>query len=176
MNELHFSTPTLAQKDEILRFRREFLAIHQRLHGGNELNAFTDDGFVGWLNYVAAPAGARWFEYEKVNDSTHLAWIGERVVGIMHLRHELNEALLATGGHVGYSVHPDFQGQGIATQMLRHALEQLKALGLTKVLVTCADINPASRAVIVKNGGVLENVVPSNTDSYKNIERYWIDL
>ena len=38
-----------------------------------------------------------------------------------------------------------------------------------KALVTCSTENPASRAVIVANGGLFEDV-------RNGVERYWIDL
>jgi len=40
---------------------------------------------------------------------------------------------------------------------------------IKKALVTCSTENPASRAVIVANGGVFEDV-------RNGVERYWIDL
>ncbi len=90
----------------------------------------------------------------------------------MHIRHTLNDMLLKQGGHVGYSTHPTYQGQGIATAMLGFAVQKLNELGVQKVLVTCDDDNIASAKVIEKNGGILENTLkkPNGT----KIRRYWI--
>lgn len=171
MSQLIITKPTLAHKEAILTFRREFNAVFDELHGANELNSFTDGGFVGWLTYINAPSGTQWFEYEKVADSTYIALLGETVVGIMNVRHHLTEFLLNYGGHIGYSTHPDYQGQGIATAMLGFGVQELKNLGVDKVLVTCADDNVASAQVIVKNGGVLDNVVMVGN---KKVRRYWV--
>lgn len=172
MTALQFKVPTLADKQRILTFRREFNAVYDAMHGANELNAFSDGGFVGWINYIHAPAGTQWFEYQKVADSTYIALIDDTVVAIMHIRHTLNDMLLKQGGHVGYSTHPAYQGQGIATAMLGFAVQKLNELGVQKVLVTCYDDNIASAKVIEKNGGILENTLkkPNGT----KIRRYWI--
>lgn len=163
--------PTLADKDVVLTFRREFMAKEPVLHGGNELNAFSDDGFIGWLNYINSEAGFKLFEYHKVADSTFIALLDNKVVGIVHLRHTLNEALLEVGGHIGYSTHPDYYGRGIATQMLQFGLAELKRLGVSRVLVTCTADNTASRRVIEKCGGVLKNTVIKGGKHYL---RFWI--
>ncbi len=172
MTTLEFKVPTLTDKERILTFRRKFNAVYDAMHGANELNAFSDGGFVGWINYINAPAGTQWFEYQKVADSTYIALMDDVVVAIMHIRHTLNDMLLKQGGHVGYSTHPDYQGQGIATAVLGFAIQKLHELGVQKVLVTCDDNNIASAKVIEKNGGILENIFekPNGT----KIRRYWI--
>lgn len=170
---LTFIQPNLQHREQVIEFRREFNAVFPALHGANELNSFTDGGIVGWFNYLNTPAGTQWFEYQKVEDSTYLAIKNEKVVGIMNLRHQLNDFLLAYGGHLGYSTHPHFQGQGMATQMVAFAKERFKALGLTQILITCERGNLASQRVILKSGGKLENCLNHNG---KIIERYWVAL
>ncbi|MDO4427693.1 MAG: GNAT family N-acetyltransferase, partial [Moraxella sp.] len=172
-NQLTITTPTLAHKTAILNFRQEFNAKFDEMHGSNELNAFTDGGFVGWLNYINTPKGTEWFEYSKVSDGTYIALLEDKVVGIMHLRFELNEILLERGGHLGYSTHPDFWGRGIASCMVNFSRTLFKEKGLNKILITCYDDNLASKTVILNNGGVLENAIQAND---KTICRYWITL
>lgn len=88
--------------------------------------------------------------------ATHLwALMDERFVGRISIRHELNDALRAFGGHIGYDTVPSFRGRGVATEMLRQALPVARGLGLTEVLVTCDETNAASIRVIEKNGGTL---------------------
>jgi len=45
----------------------------------------------------------------------------------------------------------------------------IKEKNIKKALVTCSVNNPASRAVILANGGILENV-------RNGAERYWIEV
>jgi predicted acetyltransferase len=98
-----------------------------------------------------------------------------KIVAVSNLRHELNEALLAHGGHVGYGVRPSARGRGYATELLRLTLVEARRLGIERVLVTCDKLNPASAKVIHKNGGEFENeqFVP---ELGKTVSRYWIQL
>lgn len=92
---------------------------------------------------------------------------------MIQIRLALNDYLLQTGGHIGYSVYPDERGKGYATEMLALALKLCPELGLGRVLVTCDAANIASAKVIQANGGVLENEVAHDSII---TQRYWISL
>ncbi len=98
-------------------------------------------------------------------------WIVEdgEFLGYLALRHELNAWLLEEGGHIGYSVRPSRRREGHAARALALALDEARALGLARVLVTADEGNSASWRVIETNGGVLE-------DSRAGKRRYWIEL
>ncbi len=98
---------------------------------------------------------------------------GGTYLGAISLRHELNDFLLRAGGHIGYGIRPSARGRGVATWALRSAPPRASALGLEKVLVTCDDANLASAQVIMKAGGVLEDVRPGELGLTR---RYWITL
>jgi predicted acetyltransferase len=108
---------------------------------------------------------------DRVPAAFLLAHTGPRVVGRVSIRFELNEFLATQGGHVGYAVRPGFRRRGYAGEILRQAL--VVAEGVTRVLVTCDDDNPASAAVIVKNGGV--EVEPWADGLGRRRRRFWID-
>jgi predicted acetyltransferase len=99
---------------------------------------------------------------------------GETFIGRVSIRHRLNEFLLRIGGHIGYYIRPDERGKGYGSRILAMALEKARRLGLTRVLVTCDEGNLASRKIIEKNGGLLENVEPTKDGPAKR--RYWIAL
>jgi predicted acetyltransferase len=96
-------------------------------------------------------------------------------VGRISIRHTLTERLRTIGGHIGYDVRPSKRGRGYATKMLGLALEKCREMGIERVLITCDETNAASRRVIEKNDGVLENMVP-NPEGGPDKLRYWIDL
>lgn len=96
------------------------------------------------------------------------------IVGTIQIRHELNAALLQTGGHIGYGVRPSERRKGYATRMLALALEKCRELGIDRALITCNQGNEASRKVILKNGGTYENSAVEENGTV--IERYWIEL
>lgn len=106
-----------------------------------------------------------------------LYWLTDdaEVVGFVSIRHELNDFLLAVGGHVGYAVRPSRRRRGYAHAALALALERCRELGIERVLVTCDDDNVGSYRTIEAAGGVLENVVPSNEDGAPPKRRYWIE-
>lgn len=96
-------------------------------------------------------------------------WImeGDRLLGFIALRHELNDFLLRQGGHIGYSVRPSARRRGVATAALRLMLTEAAARGIDPVLVTCEATNAASRRTIERCGGVLENQIDGKL-------RFWI--
>ncbi|VTT09675.1 acetyltransferase [Streptococcus dysgalactiae] len=63
---------------------------------------------------------------------------------------------------------PSQRGEGYAKEMLKQAISFAISKNIKRILVTCHQTNTASRAVIMANGGVLE-------DSCEGTERYWIE-
>jgi predicted acetyltransferase len=101
-----------------------------------------------------------------------VADVDGELVGRVSVRHELNEHLANVGGHIGYGVRPAHRGRGHAGEILRQALTIARAEGVGDVLVTCDEDNVASRTVIERLGGVLEDVRPEEGEPLKR--RYWI--
>ena len=96
-----------------------------------------------------------------------------KLIGMINIRHTLNEYLYNYGGHIGYSVKKSERGKGYAREMLKIALNKCSKLGIKKVLLTCDADNIASAKVIKSCGGILENEVPQDGEL---IQRYWIEL
>lgn len=110
-----------------------------------------------------------------VPDSTYFCLDEERdmIVGAVNIRHFLNESLLLNGGHIGDGVRPSERRKGIATEMIRLALEECKKLNITPVLMVCDKENIGSAKSIIHNGGILENEI--EIDGVIE-QRYWIHL
>lgn len=96
-----------------------------------------------------------------------------RIYGASHLRHELNDDLMAYGGHIGYGIRPSERRKGYSTLMLKLMLDMLRDKGYKRILITCDDDNIGSARTIEKNGGILENKVPNDHGIGR---RYWIEL
>jgi predicted acetyltransferase len=125
-----------------------------------------DEGFAA---YVAEKVAER----ERVEDPdwvlcTNLGWAeGDEYLGRMSIRHQLNDWLAEVGGHIGYDVRRSRRRRGHATAMLAQALVVAHGLGIERALVTCDHDNVASRRVIERNAGVLE-------DERDGKLRYWV--
>jgi predicted acetyltransferase len=102
-----------------------------------------------------------------------LAEVDHTVVGRTSVRHQLNDLLLAIGGHIGYAVLPGHRRRGYATEILRQSLLIAHTYDIARVLLTCDDDNVPSARTIERCGGVLENIV-ANPDGGPPKRRYWI--
>ena len=113
----------------------------------------------------------------RVAQTTYWLVEGDKFIGEIGIRHELNESLLKYGGHIGYGIRYSCWGKGYGTKMLSLALKKAKHMGLNKVLITCDNDNFGSAKVIENNNGKLENIV-NNTIDGKTVQtkRYWIEL
>ena len=160
--------PTLADKETVLEMMAEFEQT-QSAHDGGFWDA---ENFVyeEWLesnqnHEMGINLPERW-----VPDIQLVAFSRDRqAVGFLNLRLRLNDYLLEVGGHIGYSIRPSERGKGYAKEALRQGLQIAKEKNIKRALVTCSTENPASRAVILANGGVYEDV-------RNGTERYWIDV
>ncbi len=105
-------------------------------------------------------------------------WIMQhnRAVGMLRMRHYLNDALRVHGGHIGYYIKPDARRGGAASEALRLALVELAARGETAALLTTNPGNLGSIRVIKNNGGRLTARVPDPDGGDEEICQYWIDL
>ena len=99
----------------------------------------------------------------------------DEFIGRVSVRHRLTEQLEKFDGHIGYDIRPSKRRQGYGSKILELVLPKVKELGIGKVLVTCRESNIASRKIIEKNGGILENKVHDPEAGVDKL-RYWVDI
>jgi predicted acetyltransferase len=88
---------------------------------------------------------------------TVLWWtVDDEYLGRLSIRHRLTPHLLYFGGNLGFEVRPSARRRGHATAMLAAALPLAAGLGIDPARVDCDADNVASRLVIERNGGVLD--------------------
>jgi predicted acetyltransferase len=129
--------------------------------------------FQGYLDILRESKEGLNLPVGHVPSTALFGFVGNEIVGKVSIRHYLNDHLEKVGGHIGYGVLPAHRSKGFASMMLKDSLKYCKGLGLSKVLVTCDESNSASVKVIVKNGGILENVYDPK-DGSSNKMRFWI--
>jgi len=167
--ELRLEYPKLCHMREALDYRKEFADRGEaHIPGGGGLGRA--ESYEVWLRGVTAMRSRP--EPGWVACSTFFALVGERIVGTVQIRHELNGTLMISGGHIGYGVRPSERRKGYATAMLAAALVNCRALGIKSALVTCDRSNVGSARTIEKNGGVFENELTEEDGTA--VRRYWV--
>lgn len=170
--KIHLRQPEAFDREQVMAYRKEFLAIDSRMDGTCALNEYDD--FDAWLANVRRYSSQETTPAGKVPSTQYLALDeNEHLVGMVNLRHCLNDYLLEFGGHIGYSVRPADRKNGYAIQMLKLALDEAKALGIDRVRIACDRYNIASAKTIQANGGVLDGERYDPQDSTLT-QRYWI--
>lgn len=167
--------PTQDYAKDIWRFRQEII------------DSSDEDKFAGCSGLEECASADEWIESIRLKSDITTCPEGRvpsyvyiavrssdnKIVGIMDLRHHINHPILGTwGGHIGYYVRPDERRRGYGKQMLRLNVCNAKALGLTRVLVTCHQGNIGSEKTILANGGVYENSLEVDGAI---IKRFWIE-
>ncbi len=90
-------------------------------------------------------------------------------VGYGKIRHVLTDKLRYAGGNVGYTIIGEARNRGLGKKILAMLLDQARAMGLEKVLITVQNHNTPSMNVILANGGKLDHMTDLR-------HYYWIEL
>ena len=173
MEKIILVKPNLSYADEIIKYKEESLKESPLINGSAGLNRFSS--IEDWLEELKKRSSEATVPEGLVPSSTYLG-IREKdnyIVGMIDIRHYLNEYLTQVGGNIGYSVRKTERNKGYAKQMLKLALEKCKELKIKKVLITCDEDNIASEKVILSANAKFEDI--RNVDG-ENKKRFWIDL
>ncbi len=167
--------PTIKYKDEIQKFREEIIQFDVDTNACSSLRKMSN--IEQWLKKIEKISNKETCP-EKYVPSTHFIYLRKsdnKVVGLVQIRHYINEFLEKFGGHIGYYVCHSERRKGYATKMLYDILPICKDMGLEKILVVCLKDNTGSIKTILNNGGLFESTI---FDSSKNayLNRYWIEL
>ena len=147
--------PTKELESQAIEFKQEFFDNNERIINGSELLDQTDD-YDEWLTSVTNNSCAKTVNPNWVVTDTFFAIDGAgKIVGIIDLRHSLND-FLKDLGNCGYSVRPSERRKGYATEMLRQVLIVAKESGMNELHLSVERDNEASIKTIKSNGGVYE--------------------
>ncbi len=167
--------PNIEYEQQIRAYRKEFLDCGDSMDGTGGLRKFEDpqewiEDSNRYRDPLTVPKGrvpATQYMFVREED--------RRIVGMIQIRHYLNDYLEKYGGHIGYSVAPGERRKGYAAQMLKMVLPKCKELNIDAVLITCIKGNTSSKKTILRNGGIYESTV-YEPDEKAELERYWIHL
>ena len=166
---LELVEPRPEHEDMVRAYRQAFLDAGEVCNGSSGLEFMED--YETWRTVNAVGANPGW-----VKGDTFLALDGQgRMVGIVNVRHSLNEALTHIGGHIGFSVLPALRRRGYATELLGLALAYCRdTLGLEEALLHCYDDNAASARTILHYKAELEGKVADEEGHL--VRRYRVEL
>ena len=173
MEKIILVKPDLSYADEIIKYKEESLKESPLINGSAGLDRFSSIEI--WFEELKKRSCEDTVPKGLVPSSTYLG-VREKdnyIVGMIDIRHYLNEYLTQVGGHIGYGVRKTERNKGYAKQMLKLALEKCKELKIKKVLITCDEDNIASEKVILSANAKLEDI--RNVDG-ENKKRFWIEL
>lgn len=173
MDRLKLVLPKAEYEAACLAYRKEFEQGNEVMHGTSGLAHA--ESFVTWLRDVENGQYEDKLLDNLVPATTYLAVTGDTdyLVGMVTIRHRLNDYLKTIGGHIGFSVRKSERQQGYATEMLGLALKQCKTLSIPRVLITCDQDNYASAKTIKNNHGQFDRAFMHEGTM---IEHYWIEL
>ncbi len=167
--------PSAEFSEQIMEYRQEFLDAGDSMDGcGPIRRVATAEEYLQICREYEDPATvpghlvpATQFFFVRKSDN--------KLLGMIQVRHKLNDFLAKFGGHIGYSVRLSERRKGYAKEMLRMTLPFCRELRLDRVMVTCIEDNIGSEKTILANGGVYESTV-YEPDENVNLKRFWITL
>lgn len=155
MKMIRLVRPDKELQDKAIDFKQEFFSHNEKTINGSELLDQTDD-YDKWLRTVTANTDPATADPNWVVTDTFFALNSkDRIIGIIDLRHTLND-FLKDFGNCGYSVRPTERRKGYATEMLRRILVIAGEAGLSELHLSVERSNTPSVKTIIKNGGVYE--------------------
>ena len=164
--------PIKEYESEAKAFKQEFFDNGENTINGSELLDHTDP-YDEWLKSVTDNTSSDTVNPAWVVTDTYFAFDdNDRIVGIIDLRHELND-FLKDFGNSGYSVRPSERRKGYAMQMLGLIIRRAGEIGMKHLQLGVERTNEPSIKTITKNGGIYER---SFTFEGEEADIYMIDL
>lgn len=172
MDKISLVVPSKEHEVQIKEYINEHINNGEAyIHGGALIEEMPYDE---WLKQLQDNSDEETVRPDWVVSSTFIVVVNQRMIGMLDIRHTLNEFLSDYGGHIGYSVRPSERNKGYATAILRSRLEYCRKINLSEVMLACYKDNLASSRVIQKCGGQLTK--ESVYSDGKPVQIYWINL
>ena len=172
MNRISLVIPKKEHETQVKEYIEEHNQFEENdIHGGALIEKMPYDD---WLKQLENNSNEKTVNCEWVVTSTFFGLANGKIIGMIDIRHTLNQFLRDYGGHIGYGVRPTERNKGYATEMLKLGLVYCKIVALEKVMLACYKENTASGRTIEKCGGALEKEFLYSDG--KAVQVYWINI
>ena len=163
MEDLVLKKVAIEYGDDIFSYKNEFIYNNESMDETGFLrNTISPQEYIekSLLNETEEVDGRKVTSTQllaiRKNDNNH-------IVGMIQIRHFLNDYLLQYGGHIGYSVRKSERNKGYAKEELRQALIYCKnRLHINRVLLTCDNDNFDSKKTILMVSNINSNLMCRN--------------
>lgn len=89
--------------------------------------------------------------------TTYYLWLGNEIIGIFTVIHELDEYQKQRDGHIAYAVLEEYRGNGYATKGLGLVIEEAKKyIKEDEIYLHTTKNNPESLKVMLNNGAYIK--------------------
>lgn len=173
--KFYLEKPSLKRKNGAIDYIDEHVKHCSNINGTGSLDKFLKNNtYEDWIEYLEdMKKGMNDF----VPSSTYflIRKNDDKIIGMINIRHSLNEMLYNHGGNIGYGIRPSERRKGYNKINLFLGLLKCKDFGIDKVLLTAYDDNIGSIKTIKALDGVLENRIKEDGKKYL-LGRYWINV
>ena len=157
METLKLVLPTKEDKQKILGYKQEFLTNEEEdITGSGRL--MKAKNFEDWYDAVQDNANKQTVRKGIVPTTVYLSLSSKdsRLIGMIDIRHYLNDYLLNVGGHIGYIVRASERYKGYATEMVEALIEFSENNGAKIITAQVAQENLGSNRLLNKLGFYVE--------------------
>ena len=186
MVEIELIKPEIGHEAIVNDFVKEHIENNEHeIHGGALVEKLD---YRVWLKQLVNNSDKSTVSKDWVVSSTFLAIrkCDKKLIGMIDIRHELNDLLQSWGGHIGLGIRPSERGKGYASEITKVGLNFCKNIGFQKVMFACFKDNLASRKTIEKCGGKLDKELalseienfPLTIDKFeeKIVQIFWVTI
>lgn len=166
----YLQKPTIADETAFLACVKEWVDLKEAMVPHSSM--VTQPTYIEYLQHLATMEDIQLLPPSRVPATLWMFCSDEEgIIGMVSIRHFLNDTLRLIGGHIGYGIRPSKRGKGYAKTMLELALLKAKEYGINEVMITCDESNERSRKTILSCGGVYRQTVSVDQQV---IEQYWV--
>lgn len=180
MERFYLEEPSLKRKDAAIDYINEHIDYGSNINGVGGLDRILNEGgsYEEWLEKVTKEQSKKYAEsIGKVPANTYftIRESDNKIIGMVNIRHYLNDYLRKFGGHIGYGIRPTERRKGYNKINLYLGILEARRLGLEKVMLDCDVNNLGSDRTLKALGGKLERTEVDPSDGVlTNV--YWFDV